>query len=183
MKITKLLTKTTLILTALCLIFGFTAFADESTVRVTFDLESSYNWHIPSELMIDAGEVKAASGDYEKEFEISIDSLILKPTEQVQVSIKKEAGERYESSTKTFIMYDTYVYNDNPIEYYIRELGSENNIGINETILTATYNGFTGSPITKTIRLVLPITSTTLKRAGNYRSSLIFQAQIVDTNA
>lgn len=183
MKTTKKLIKTMLMSLMLVSCLGANAMAEEDGMDVILDISSNFTWEIPSELTIDQNDLKNKSL-YETNFDISITSVTLRNNEEVQVMISKESKERYDEDEKEFYLTDTNIYNNNFITFYIRETEGIENIGTNELLLSADLTDFSGttSPVSKTLKLVMPCNST-LNHTGNYRANIIFQAGVVTKSA
>ena len=189
MKTTKKLLKTLLMSLMLVSCLGANAMAEEGVtdsgnMNVNLDLQSTFTWQIPQGITIDQSTLKGKN-IYEENFDVSITSVTLNRNEEVQVVIERETGDRYYSNEKKFYMSDTSdVYNTKEIDFFIRNESGEENISINEVLLTADAesNPSASSPATKKLRLVMPCVES-LNRTGTYAATLKFQARVVTKNA
>lgn len=189
MKTTKNLFKTLLISLMLVSCLGANAMAEEKepgtgNTEVAMTLNSTFTWDIPPRIDIEKSDLKNADV-YEKNFDVSINSVTIGRNEEVQVTIKKEMSGHYTSSGNRFYMVDmSDLENMNNIYYYIRETGNEDNIGLNEVLLSATAERFStnSDPVTKTLRIVIPC-GPSMSYSGTYKSIIVFEAQTVNKAA
>lgn len=180
MKTTKKLIKTLLVSLLMVSCLCANAMAEEGepdgNVNIKLDLASTFTWVIPSEIIIEQGNLND-NGFYEQNFDISITSVTLDQNEVVEVVLEKEANKW--NNGAEFKMLDEDTSNKNPITYYVREAEGTTNIAPNDVILTAGTSDFaSNTAVTKTMKVVVKCDQA-LRNAGSYRSTLVFQANVV----